>query len=75
MTTAGQFRALASSKNSEVQIAGVPWPVYKVAALVVGLVVAVLVGVVTSAASAAVLAGAGIATIVWLLGSIQSHHR
>jgi hypothetical protein len=74
VTTAGQFRFLASPKTSEVQIGGVPWPVYKVAALVAGLVVAVLVGVVTSTASAAVLTGAAAATIVWL-GGIAQHHR
>ena len=49
-----------------VSIAGVPWPVYKVIALVVGLVVLVAVGAVTTSAGPAVLTAAAAATVVWL---------
>ena len=52
--------------NDEIPIAGVPWPVYKLAALLVGAVVLVVVGVVTGSAAPAVLTAAGTATAVWL---------
>ena len=72
MTTADHIHSIASSKTSEVTIVGVPWPLYKVLALVVGLVVAVVVGIVASSAAPAVLAGAAAGTVIWLvLGGIQ----
>ena len=52
--------------RDEVLIAGVPWPVYKLVALVVGVVVLVTVGVVTTSAGTAVLTAAAAATAVWL---------
>ncbi|MEU0496329.1 hypothetical protein [Mycobacterium sp. NPDC006124] len=51
---------------SEVHIAGVPWPAYKVAALVVGALVFLVVGVLTASAAPAVLSGAAAAVVVWL---------
>ena len=75
MTTAEHIHSIASSKTSEVTIAGVPWPLYKVLALVVGLVVAVVVGVVAMSVAPAVLAGAAAGTMIWLvLGGIQRFH-
>lgn len=50
----------------EIPIAGVPWPVYKLAALLIGAVVLVAVGVVTTSAAPAVLSAAAAATAVWL---------
>jgi len=44
--------------RSEVQIAGVPWPVYKLVALVVGALVLMIVGIATASAAPAVLAAA-----------------
>ncbi len=52
--------------RDEVLIAGVPWPVYKLVALLVGAVVLIAVGLVTASADAAVLAAAAAATAVWL---------
>jgi hypothetical protein len=52
--------------RDEVLIAGVPWPVYKLAALLVGGVVLIGVGVVTASAAPAVLTAAASATAVWL---------
>jgi hypothetical protein len=52
--------------RDEVLIAGVPWPVYKLVALVVGVVVLVAVGVVTASAGPAVLTAAAASTAVWL---------
>ena len=64
VTTAEHIRAIASSKAEDVTIAGVPWPRYKVAALVLGVVAAVVVGIVTTAVGPAVLAGAAVGTLV-----------
>ena len=55
---------------------GVPWPRYKVLALLVSLLVALVVGVVTMSTGAAVLTGAGAGTLVWLaLGSAQNYRH
>ena len=59
------------STPTEVRIAGVPWPVYKLAALAVGMAVLVIVGVVTANPAPAVLAAAGAAVVVWLALSIR----
>lgn len=50
---------------TEVHIAGVPWPAYKVLALVVGALVFLVVGVLTASAAPAVLSGAAAAVAVW----------
>jgi hypothetical protein len=51
---------------TEVQIAGVPWPAYKVLAILVGAVVFIAVGVVTASAAPAVLSGTAAAVAVWV---------
>jgi len=61
--------------RDEVLIAGVPWPVYKLAALLVGAVVLVLVGVVTGSAAPAVLTAAASATVVWLGVRVAASRR
>jgi hypothetical protein len=62
--------------RDEVSIAGVPWPVYKLLALAIGLVVLVIVAVATSSAAPSVLAAAAAGTVVWLaLGPFQSSDR
>lgn len=66
MTTAEQFRDAISQPTSEISVAGVPWPAYKVLALVVGLVVFGVVLLSTASASPAVLGGAAAASLVWL---------
>ncbi|MCT7659852.1 hypothetical protein [Mycobacterium deserti] len=66
MTTAGNFRTTAARVACDVSIAGVPWPAYKVIALVLGAVVALVVGVATATAAQAVLAGAAIGTLTWV---------
>jgi hypothetical protein len=75
MTTAEHIHSIASSKSAEVTIAGVPWPLYKVVALAIGLIVALVVGVVSLNAAPAVLAGAGAATLVWLVFGSVEHYR
>lgn len=59
--------------RDHVDIAGVPWPVYKLLALAVAAIVAVVVGFATASAAPAVLAAAAAGTVVWLgLGAFQS---
>jgi hypothetical protein len=66
MTTAGHFRSTVTRLTCDVSVAGVPWPAYKVIALLVGALVFVVAGVLTMSASVSVLSGAGAATIAWL---------
>jgi hypothetical protein len=58
--------------STEVQIAGVPWPLYKLIALAVGLVVLVVVGLATASIGSAVVAGSAAGAAVWLALSIFS---
>ncbi len=59
--------------RDEVRIAGVPWPVYKLVALAVGLVVLLIVAVTTTTAAHSVLAATAAGTVVWLgLGFVAS---
>ncbi|HEX4587223.1 MAG TPA: hypothetical protein VH185_04540 [Mycobacterium sp.] len=52
--------------RDEVSIAGVAWPVYKLLALVIGVLVLAIVAVATSSAAPSVLAAAAAGTVVWL---------
>ena len=61
------------TSGTEVRIAGVPWPVYKLVALAAGLLVLLVVGIVTLNPGPAVVAAAAVAAVVWLgLGLFQS---
>lgn len=52
--------------STEVRIAGVPWPVYKLVALAVGALVLIVVGVAAANVGVAVLAATAATTVVWL---------
>ena len=59
--------------RDEVRIAGVPWPVYKLVALAVGVLVLLIFAVMTTTAAHSVLAAAAAGTVVWLgLGFVVS---
>ena len=58
----------------QVQIAGVPWPRYKLVALLLGLIVFAVVGVVTMSAGPAVLMAAAASTVVWLAFGLRRRH-
>lgn len=66
MTTAGNFRTAAARATCDVSVAGVPWPAYKLIALVLGAVVALVIGIATGTAATAVLAGAAVGTVTWV---------
>ncbi len=58
--------------QTEFAIAGVPWPMHKLLALIVGVLVLALIGVVTASMGTAVLTAAGIATVIWVAGSMAA---
>jgi hypothetical protein len=61
------------TSGADVRIAGVPWPLYKLVALAVGMLVLVVVGVATASLGPGVVAGSAAATVVWLgLGIFHS---
>ncbi|KUH94176.1 hypothetical protein AU190_13135 [Mycolicibacterium acapulense] len=66
MTTAGNFRTAAARVTCDVSVAGVPWPAYKLIALVLGALVALVVGIATATTATAVLTGAAVGTVTWL---------
>ena len=69
------IRALAGPKRSQVLIAGVPWPIYKLVALLAGLSVLLIVGIATGSAAPAVLSAAAVATVVWVVLGIAQRPR
>lgn len=73
MTTAERFTEAQGRPASTISIAGVPWPAYKVIALLIGAFVLVTVGLVTASAGPAVLSGAGVTTALWL--TLGAFHR
>jgi hypothetical protein len=58
--------------RTEVRIAGVPWPLYKLIALAVGLVVLVVVGLAAASVGPAVVAASAAGAVSWLALSIFS---
>ena len=61
--------------SAQVPIAGVPWPLYKLVALAIGLVTLVIVGVVTGSAAPAVLVAAAATTVVWVTAGVLRRPR
>ncbi len=58
--------------HTEMNIAGVPWPMYKVVALILGALVLVAVGVIAASPGPAVLTATAAATAVWLTGGVSA---
>ncbi|MBX7454436.1 hypothetical protein GR927_41205 [Mycolicibacterium sp. 3033] len=71
MTTAQEFGSVVARPAGTVSIAGVPWPTYKVVALLVGLITFAIMGVIFSAAAPAVLIATGVATVLWAGGALR----
>jgi hypothetical protein len=61
--------------STTVLVAGVPWPRYKVFAVVAGVLTLLVVGAVTASAGPAVLGGAGVAVAVGLVAKILTDQR
>ena len=76
MTSAEQFRsAIAHPASREVSIAGVPWPVYKLFALITGIAVFAVVAATSVEAGSALLTGAAVTTLLWLAFGLQHTRR
>lgn len=58
-----------------VDIAGSRWPVYKLEALIVGLLVCLVVAVVLGSVQAGVLLGAAVGALLWSTGWWRTTHR
>jgi Flp pilus assembly protein TadB len=72
--TTQQLKSLIAPK--EVLVAGVPWPRYKLLALLAGFAALVLVAVVTTSVAPSVLVAAGVAVGVGLvLWALQQARR
>jgi len=71
MTTAEEFGDQTPSSPGTVSIAGIPWPIHKVAALLAGILVFVVMAVTTGTTAAAVLTGAGAAAAVWFIVGLR----
>lgn len=56
------------ARGATVDIAGSAWPVYKLDAVVVGLVTCLALAVITGSLQIAVLAAAAVGTTRWLVG-------
>ncbi|MDG4668866.1 hypothetical protein [Mycobacterium sp. 236(2023)] len=75
MTTAEQMRDAVTRPASSISIAGVAWPVYKVVALLMGLLVFVVVAAATTSAAPAVLTATGITVLAWVALGAASRIR
>lgn len=69
MTTVGHPRT--SHPRGTIDIAGTAWPLYKLEALVMGLLVFLTVLVVTQALQPAVLVAAGATVVAWWVRRLQ----
>ncbi|MGW5383734.1 hypothetical protein [Nocardia sp. NPDC003963] len=58
-----------------VDIAGSRWPVYKLEALIVGLLVFLVPAVVLGSVQTGVLLGAAVGALLWTTGRWRSAHR
>ena len=61
--------------TTQVPIAGVPWPLYKLLALAAGLLALAAVGLVTGSAAPAVLTAAAVTTAVWVAFGVLRRSR
>ncbi|NKY52865.1 hypothetical protein [Nocardia vermiculata] len=70
MTAVTPLECPAPRISQTVEVAGVPWPVYKLEALALGVLVGLVLGVVFGSAQLAVLAAAGVAALRWTAGAV-----
>ncbi|KZS61356.1 hypothetical protein [Mycobacterium ostraviense] len=67
MTTAERLRSFAAPNNTDVLIAGVPWPRHKLFAVIAGFIALVVLGVLTTSAAASVLGATAVGIVVGLV--------
>ncbi|WP_067655371.1 hypothetical protein [Nocardia harenae] len=59
------------AERPTVLLAGVPWPIFKLEALALGLVALLILLLVTGSPAVAVLGGAGLAAGRWVLAAVS----
>lgn len=64
-------RSAVTSRRT-IDIAGTPWPLYKLEALALGLLILSVLALVTGSVQIAVLAGAVVATVRWVVGAVRT---
>ncbi|MBB5917912.1 hypothetical protein BJY24_006824 [Nocardia transvalensis] len=64
--------APAIAPGRTIDIAGTPWPVYKLEALALGAIVCLVLAVVTGSLQVAVLAGASLSALRWAVGAVRA---
>ncbi|WP_280387338.1 hypothetical protein [Nocardia wallacei] len=62
--------ALAS--RQVIDIAGTPWPVYKLEALALAMVTCLILALITGSLQAAVLTAAAAGALRWILGAVRA---
>ncbi|MFE3444833.1 hypothetical protein ACFXNW_17525 [Nocardia sp. NPDC059180] len=65
-------RALPA-RPASIDIAGSAWPVYKLEALVAGLLAGLALALIVGSAQVAVLAAAAVSSLVWVVGLVRAH--
>lgn len=60
----------AVAARRTIDIAGTPWPLYKLEALALGVLILSVLALVTGSVQVAVLAGAAVATVRWIVGAV-----
>ena len=75
MTVVSPISRTTHRATRTVTLAGVPWPVYKLEALTLGLAVAAALLLITGSAQFAVLAAAVAAALRWIAGTASATGR
>ncbi|MEV6139749.1 hypothetical protein AB0L63_27630 [Nocardia sp. NPDC051990] len=63
------------TRPATVDIAGSPWPMYKLEAIALGLVICVVLALITGSPQVAVLVAAGVGAGRWVVGQVGASHR
>ncbi|WP_024803808.1 hypothetical protein [Nocardia sp. BMG51109] len=71
MVVADPLARPAAVGRRTIDIAGTPWPVYKLEALALGVAVFLLLVLITGSLQVAVLSGAAAAALRWIAGAVR----
>ncbi|MEV4128570.1 hypothetical protein [Nocardia sp. NPDC049707] len=63
------------TRPATVDIAGSAWPMYKLEAIALGLVMCVVLALITGSLQVAVLVAAGVGAGRWVVGQVGASHR
>lgn len=66
---------LLTTRPTAVDIAGSAWPIYKLEAIALGLVICLVLALITGSLQVAVLVAAGVGAGRWILGQVAASHR